>query len=234
MSSGAVRHQTIPFPIRVNCTILVARLNDQKTASPRCVHRGTSCDSARLALPLCLLFAVSPSFRSCPRRRTKLRRRLRRGNRKTSFMGNSLVHSGFHPTGNGWRGSRAFGDKEKDGMASNLYLTNLATKQEIQLTRGTDNVSGFSWSPDGEWIAFVSSKARPDAKPDTAKTQIWLINPHGGEPYSLDRTCARAVSSRTGWTRRRVIFSARRRSQRVRASAEEKEGRFGGGGRCGA
>jgi dipeptidyl aminopeptidase/acylaminoacyl peptidase len=80
---------------------------------------------------------------------------------------------------------KAQGDKEKDAVISNLVLSNLAMDEEIQLTRGTDTVSSFNWSPDGKWIAFISSKARPQAKPDTAATQIWLINPHGGEPYAL-------------------------------------------------
>jgi dipeptidyl aminopeptidase/acylaminoacyl peptidase/formylglycine-generating enzyme required for sulfatase activity len=80
---------------------------------------------------------------------------------------------------------KAQGDREKDGMASNLYLSSLSSDEEVQLTRGTDTISSFNWSPDGKWIAFVSSKARPQAKPDTASTQIWLINPHGGEPYVL-------------------------------------------------
>jgi dipeptidyl aminopeptidase/acylaminoacyl peptidase/formylglycine-generating enzyme required for sulfatase activity len=80
---------------------------------------------------------------------------------------------------------KAQGDKEKDAVVSNLVLSNLAMDQEIQLTRGTDTLSSFNWSPDGKWIAFISSKARPQAKPDAAATQIWLINPHGGEPYAL-------------------------------------------------
>ena len=41
------------------------------------------------------------------------------------------------------------------------------------------------WSPDGEKIAFLSTRARPKAKPDTAPMQIWLINAHGGEPWPL-------------------------------------------------
>jgi dipeptidyl aminopeptidase/acylaminoacyl peptidase len=77
------------------------------------------------------------------------------------------------------------GDKEKDVRISNLYLTSLADDRAVQLTRGSDNVSLPQWSPDGEWIAFISSRARPNAKPDTASKQIWLISSHGGEAYPL-------------------------------------------------
>lgn len=81
--------------------------------------------------------------------------------------------------------TKIHGDKTKDASVSNLFLTNLSTSHEIQLTRGSDNISGFRWSPDGEWLAFLSSRPRPDAKPDTAGTQIWLISIHGGEAYPL-------------------------------------------------
>src|SRR5260221_1943840 len=102
---------------------------------------------------------------------------------------------------------KAKGDKEKDAVVSNLYLSSLSSDTEIQLTRGTDTVSSFNWSPDGKWIAFVSSKARPQAKPDTAATQIWLINPHGGEPYVLTEL-ARGPQ-RVDWLdKETMIFSA--------------------------
>jgi dipeptidyl aminopeptidase/acylaminoacyl peptidase len=103
--------------------------------------------------------------------------------------------------------TKNFGDKEKDGTASNLFLTNLASKQEIQLTRGNDHVTGFSWSPDGQWIAFLSDKARPDGKSENAKPQIWLINPHGGEPYALTEL-ARAPQGVAWLDRDTIIFSA--------------------------
>jgi dipeptidyl aminopeptidase/acylaminoacyl peptidase len=76
-------------------------------------------------------------------------------------------------------------DKEKDARVSNLVLSSLTDNKEIELTRGNDNNFGARWSPDGERIAFASSRARQPAKPDTAPLQIWLINPHGGEPWVL-------------------------------------------------
>ena len=102
---------------------------------------------------------------------------------------------------------KAQGDKEKDGVVSNLFLSSMAMDQEIQLTRGTDTVSSFNWSPDGKLIAFISNRARTHAKPDTAATQIWLINPSGGEPYVLTEL-ARGPQ-RVDWLdNETVIFSA--------------------------
>jgi dipeptidyl aminopeptidase/acylaminoacyl peptidase len=80
---------------------------------------------------------------------------------------------------------KTIGDKEKDARVSNLILSSLTETREIPLTRGTDTVSQPRWSPDGESLAFLSTRARPKPKPDTAPMQIWLINAHGGEPWNL-------------------------------------------------
>ncbi len=77
------------------------------------------------------------------------------------------------------------GDKDKDARVSNLVLSSMVESREIPLTRGSDNNTQPRWSPDGEWIAFTSTRARPKPKPDTAPMQIWLINAHGGEPWAL-------------------------------------------------
>src|SRR5580692_10689754 len=98
-------------------------------------------------------------------------------------------------------------DKEKDARVSNLVLSSLTDSREIQLTRGTDNNFGARWSPDGEMIAFVSSRARQPAKPDTAPVQIWLINPHGGEPWVLTEL-SRAPRQIDWLDKETILFSA--------------------------
>jgi len=76
-------------------------------------------------------------------------------------------------------------DKEKNGRVSNLFLTNLETKEEVQLTRGNENHSRPEWSPNGERISFTSTRALPKPNPDISRSQVWLMNPFGGEPWPL-------------------------------------------------
>jgi len=74
---------------------------------------------------------------------------------------------------------------EKDKRISNLFLSSLTEGREIQLTRGADDFFDLSWSPDSEWIAFISDRKAPQPKTDADPAQIWLISSRGGEPYPL-------------------------------------------------
>ena len=103
--------------------------------------------------------------------------------------------------------SRSTTDKEKDGRVSNLILSSLTDSTEIELTRGSDHNNGPSWSPNGDRIAFLSDRKRANGKPDSAGTQIWLINPHGGEPWPVTEF-ARAPNQVDWLDNDTLIFSA--------------------------
>lgn len=111
--------------------------------------------------------------------------------RKEPWKAEDIIHQEtpedyrISPNGKWLAWVKSAGDKEKDERISNLILTGLTENREIPLTRGSDLVRQPRWSPDGKLIAFLSTRTRPQAKPEAAKTQVWLIRPDGGEPWAL-------------------------------------------------
>jgi len=98
-------------------------------------------------------------------------------------------------------------DKEKNGRISNLFLTNLETKKEVQLTRSTENQGRPDWSPNGELISFTSTRPLPKPNPDISRSQLWLMNPFGGEPWPLTEF-VRGIQSYKWIDDDTIIFSA--------------------------
>jgi len=113
-------------------------------------------------------------------------------------------------------------DKEKDGRVSNLILSSLTDSTEIELTRGSDHNNGPSWSPNGERIAFLTDRKRPNGKPDSVGTQIWLINPHGGEPWPVTEF-ARAPHQVDWLDNDTLIFSAQEDESLFEQQAKKKK-----------
>jgi dipeptidyl aminopeptidase/acylaminoacyl peptidase len=120
-------------------------------------------------------------------------------------------------------------DKTKGERVSNLVLSRIGgRREEIALTRGRDRHRDPSWSPDGKRIAFLSTRKRPgksegEDEKDLAKTQLWLIDSRGGEPWpltGLDREI-RSFDWRDEGT---LVFAApEARSLREQRAAEGKD-----------
>lgn len=76
-------------------------------------------------------------------------------------------------------------DWEQNAFVRQIWIAVPATGQTYELTRGKQSSTDATWSPDGKWLAFLSSRESdlPDAKKDTP--QIYLISPNGGEARQI-------------------------------------------------
>jgi dipeptidyl aminopeptidase/acylaminoacyl peptidase len=67
-------------------------------------------------------------------------------------------------------------DSTDDDYDSNIWMTSWDGKRTVQLTRTTDDETTPRWSPDGRYLAFLSSRQ------DTSEVkQLWLLDRAGGE-----------------------------------------------------
>jgi dipeptidyl aminopeptidase/acylaminoacyl peptidase len=131
-------------------------------------------------------------------------------------------------------------DKEKGVRVSQLVLSSLTDQRTIQLTRGTHSCTTPRWAPDGKLLAFLSARPAPKSKSSRAedddaddeaeekdgktdgKTQIWLINPSGGEAWVLTKS-TRDIAA-FGWTNTdKLIYAAQEARSNYEAILKEKK-----------
>jgi len=105
-------------------------------------------------------------------------------------------------------------DLKQDEFVTHIWIADAAGGRSFQLTRGDKSATGAQWSPDGEWVAFTSSRIGD-------RNQIFAIRPAGGEAIQL--TSADTAVSRFAWSRdgRSIAFTAT--ESREKAAKERKE-----------
>lgn len=70
-------------------------------------------------------------------------------------------------------------DKDKNSSNSDIWMVSSQEGTPIRLTNHEKGDSNPAWSPDGKYLAFLSSREE--------RNQIWLFNMLGGEPYQLTK-----------------------------------------------
>lgn len=73
------------------------------------------------------------------------------------------------------------GDFKQDAFVTQIWLVDTSSGRSFQLTRGEKSSTNPKWSPDGQWLAFLSNRLED-------KNQIFLINPSGGEAQQLTKS----------------------------------------------
>ena len=74
-----------------------------------------------------------------------------------------------------------YGDFKQDAFITQIWLAQADSGKTFQLTRGDRSSTNPRWSPDGQWLAFLSNR-------QDDKNQIFVINPAGGEAQQLTRS----------------------------------------------
>src|SRR6266576_3803291 len=74
-----------------------------------------------------------------------------------------------------------YGDFKQDAFLTQIWLVATDSGKGFQLTRGDKSSTTPRWSPDGQWLAFLSNRIED-------KNQIFLIDPNGGEAQQLTKS----------------------------------------------
>ncbi len=70
-------------------------------------------------------------------------------------------------------------DRDADNRKTAIWMVNWEGSQDLRLTYGPDSDTSPRWSPDGKYLAFLSTR------PADSKEQIWILDRRGGEARQL-------------------------------------------------
>lgn len=79
--------------------------------------------------------------------------------------------------------------EELDQRNMDLWVVDVQSSRRTRLTFSPEGESSPTFSPDGRWIYFLSSRTRDGSKhaPDDGSRQVWRVPVSGGEPFAVTR-----------------------------------------------
>jgi dipeptidyl aminopeptidase/acylaminoacyl peptidase len=76
---------------------------------------------------------------------------------------------------------------ESNAFETDIWLANVTTGESHLLTLATKSSVNAAWSPNGQWIAFLSDRPGPIPGSPADKKQVYLIPTDGGEAQQLTK-----------------------------------------------
>ncbi|HEU0107411.1 MAG TPA: prolyl oligopeptidase family serine peptidase, partial [Vicinamibacteria bacterium] len=120
-------------------------------------------------------------------------------------------------------------DGENSEWISQIWVADADGRNPVQLTRGDKSSTAPAWSPDSQWLAFVSARSTDkDAK--DAKANLWRIRIDGGEAEALTNEKGGAATPRWSPDGRRValLLTDARSDDEEKADKEKRDARVVG------
>ncbi|MFC5863476.1 prolyl oligopeptidase family serine peptidase [Acidicapsa dinghuensis] len=78
-------------------------------------------------------------------------------------------------------------DWENNSFETDLWIANTQTGESHRLTAPAGSSHGADWSPNGKWIAFLSSRSGQIKDSPAGKTQLYVMPADGGEAQQVTK-----------------------------------------------
>ena len=130
----------------------------------------------------------------------------------------TIVGNQISPDGQAVAYGVAEADFEHDAFVTNIWIAREGAPP-FQLTRGQKSASGFRWSPDSRWLAFLSSRVGD-------KAQIFAIRPDGGEAIQLTNIESDVTSLEWSPDGTRIAFTAAEPETKEQKDRKERLGDY--------
>jgi dipeptidyl aminopeptidase/acylaminoacyl peptidase len=76
-------------------------------------------------------------------------------------------------------------EEEQSSYLSHIWVVGADGEDAVQFTRGERSATNPSFSPDGRWLAFTTSRSGGNEEDEGPRSQVWVIGLAGGEAFPV-------------------------------------------------